>query len=105
MQWEITTNKGVIRLDPLMLLNTLFGKLSTTSKDDLEALSLALAKYMEDNNLMHKSTLHTIISVAFSCGYYYRVFIQNNSPEIKGIYDDYSTDDCDDDDNSETDSN
>ena len=83
MKYNLSTQNGKVVLTPIQLIITLASKINEKQKKDLEVLSQVLSKYLEDNNLIQKSTISTLISIGFYCGYYYHVFLKNNSVEIE----------------------
>lgn len=82
MLWKLKSKDGEIELTPAQLLDSLMSKHLTVVREDFEVLSLEFAKFLQFKTAMHEATLGQLLLIAFSMGYFYRVFKDKNQVEI-----------------------
>lgn len=82
MHWNIQTKDGLLKLTPAMLLESLFMKHLEKEHSDFEVLTLEFAKFMQWKEALHEASLHQLFLIAFSLGYFYRIFKDKNKVEV-----------------------
>ncbi len=81
--FKIRTDKETISLSKEQLLQSLIQKVTDTHHSDHELLAKTIADYLEINGALKKSTPLSLIALAFSAGYYYKVFLNKNNVTIE----------------------
>lgn len=82
MLWKLKSKDGSVELTPSMLLDALMSKHLTVTKPEFEVISLEFAKFMQWKEALHEASLHQLILIAFSLGYFFRVFKEKNDVEV-----------------------
>lgn len=98
MLYKISTKDGDIELTPAQVLEMLMSKHMTVSRVDFEVMSYEFASFLQAKNAMQEASLLQLILIAFSLGYYYRVFKEKNEVEViedeSNCYEDGCTSSC-----------
>lgn len=76
--FKVKTTKETVALSKEQLLQVLIEKVTSTPKKDHEVLADTIANLLETNGVLKSSSILQIIVLAFSAGYYYRVFLSKN---------------------------
>lgn len=79
----IKSETGTIRLTKEQLLQTLFQKIADVKKSDHEALAKTIADYLELSGALKTNSILQLLTLAFTAGYFYRIFLEKNNVEIE----------------------
>lgn len=82
MWWKLKSIDDTTQITPNQLVDILLSKHMQTNKKEFEVLSSEFAKFMQWKETLHEASILQLILIAFTMGYYYRVFIQNNDVEV-----------------------
>lgn len=82
MLWKLKSDDATVELTPAQLLDSLMSKHMSVSRADFEVLSLEFAKFLQWKTAMHEASISQLILIAFSLGYFYRVFKEKNEVEV-----------------------
>jgi len=86
MEFKVRTKSqedGVV-LQLASLLDMLMGKVVQEPKDDHVALAQGLCSFLQSRESLGPASIEQIMTIAFSTGYFYRVFLEKNNVEILG---------------------
>jgi len=86
MEFKVSTKSqedGVV-LQLESLLDILMGRVVQEPKDDHVALASALCSFLQSRESLGPASIEQIMTIAFSTGYFYRVFLEKNNVEILG---------------------
>ncbi len=81
--FRITTSKETVSLTKEQLLQTLIQKVADIRKPDHEILAKTIADYLEVNGALKSTTAIQLLTLAFSAGYFYRVFLDKNQVTVE----------------------
>lgn len=81
--FRIKTSKETVSITKEQLLQTLIQKVTDIRKTDHEVLAKTIADYLEVNGSMKTTNPLQLLTIAFSAGYYYRVFLQKNDVTVE----------------------
>jgi len=76
--FRVQTSKETVSLTKEQLLQTLIQKVADVRKPDHEVLAKTIADYLEVNGALKSTTVLQLLTLAFSAGYFYRVFLDKN---------------------------
>ena len=94
MLWMVRTAATVLKLDRNQLLDQLLSPLLLKKERADHALLVeALAEYLELNGMLKTLTITELMAIAFTTGYFYRIFLKNNDVEIEHDASSTTTDD------------
>lgn len=79
----IKTVKETVSLTKEQLLQSLIQKVTEKERADHEILAKTMADYLELNGSLKNTTILSLITIAFSAGYFYRVFREKNSVTVE----------------------
>lgn len=82
MLYKVQVKDGELQITPSQLLEQLMAKHMSISRRDFEVLSVEFANFMQSRQALHEASLLQIILIAFSLGYFYRVFKEKNEVEV-----------------------
>lgn len=81
--FRIKTSKETVTITKEQLLQTLIQKVTDVRKADHEVLAKTIADYLEVNGSLKNTSALQLLTMAFSAGYYYRVFLQKNDVTVE----------------------
>lgn len=76
--FKVQTNDQTVSLSERQLLQTLIAKVAESPKDDHVTLAKTLIDYLSLAGSLSEMTPAQLATLAFSVGYFYRVFISKN---------------------------
>jgi hypothetical protein len=83
MEWTVKSDKGVTTIDTSQLLELLLSKVAAPKvRSDHEHLASALGEYLESKAMLSTLSFRQLFSIAFTLGYFYRIFNTNNNVEV-----------------------
>lgn len=80
--WTVKTEKEEVVLDSTNLLDLIFSKVNKVEKTDFAILLEEFFRFLNASNKALTMTPEQIATLAFSIGYYYRLFLQKNNVYI-----------------------
>lgn len=87
MLFNVKTDTGNVSLDRQQLLDMLLAEVLESSKTgprpDMLAMSISMNEMLQQRSVYTQMTLDQITLTAFSLGYYYNRFLEQNQVEIK----------------------
>jgi 3'-phosphoadenosine 5'-phosphosulfate sulfotransferase (PAPS reductase)/FAD synthetase len=81
--FRVQTSKEIVSLSKEQLLQTLIQKVAEVRKSDHEILAKTIADYLEVNGALKSTTVLQLLTLAFSAGYFYRVFLDKNNVTVE----------------------
>lgn len=81
--FKIKANGETTSLSKEQLLQVLVQKVIDNNKQDHKQLAIAVANYLEVSGTLKTVNILQLITLAFSIGYYYKVFLSKNNVEIE----------------------
>lgn len=81
--FRIQSKDEVVNLTEKQLLQTLIEKVTENRKKDHEFLAKAIANHLELIGALKTSSITQLIALAFSAGYYYKVFLSKNNVTVE----------------------
>lgn len=81
--FRIKTSNETVSLTKEQLLQTLIQKVTDVRKADHEVLAKTIADYLEVNGSLKNTTALQLLTIAFSAGYFYRVFLSKNDVTVE----------------------
>jgi hypothetical protein len=83
MQWKIASeNNNSVSINAPTLLGSLIQKHMEIQHEDIEVLAAELIDYLQSQRVLGQTKPEQLALIAFSLGYYYKVFKINNDPTI-----------------------
>lgn len=82
MQFKVTGNNTDVNLDRYQLLDILIAEVLESNKDDHAALATSLTSYLQSKNTLSQFNLDQLVVTAFTLGFYYKTFLDQNQVEI-----------------------
>ena len=83
MKFKIKSRNETVTLEKEQLLQLLLEKVTNNIKSDHELMVRVLGDYLEVHGLMKTSNILQLMAIAFSIGYYYKVFFIKNNVEVE----------------------
>lgn len=82
MLWKLKLKEETLELEPNQVLDTLMSKHMTVNRPDFEVLTQEFARFMQWKTALHEASIQQLLLIAFSLGYFYRVFKEKNDVEV-----------------------
>lgn len=87
MRWDVKTKSQVVSLGPLEVSTMLMKKAAAIDeRPEFEALVDTVTRYLQQQGVLVEMTPQQVAAIAFSVGYYYRVFLQKNEVRTENEY-------------------
>jgi hypothetical protein len=84
MKWDVKSSTGNFSLTREQLLDLLMTKVVGATKPEFTAIVTSFNDFLQDRQTMSTCNIDQLITMGFSIGYYYRVFLEKNDVEILG---------------------
>lgn len=84
MQWDVNSSTGSFSLTREQLLDILMSKVVGATKSEFTAVVTSFTDFLQDRQTLSTCNIDQLITMGFSIGYYYRVFLEKNDVEISG---------------------
>lgn len=88
MKFQVTKDNNSFSMGPQQLLELLLSKVASEERAEFINIAGTLGEYLEQRSLLKSMNIMQLLTVAFSLGYYYRVFLQKNDVSITGTAND-----------------
>tara|TARA_Y100000034_G_C6825637_1_gene372216 strand:+ start:322 stop:627 length:306 start_codon:yes stop_codon:yes gene_type:complete len=84
MEWDVKSSTGNFSLTREQLLDLLMNKVVGATKPEFTAIVTSFNDFLQNRQTMSTCSIDQLITMGFSIGYYYRVFLEKNDVEILG---------------------
>ena len=84
MKWNINTSTEPLSLTREQLLDMLMSKVISSTKPEFTTLVSSFNNFLQSKKTMSTCNIDQLMTMGFTVGYYYRVFLEKNNEEIIG---------------------
>jgi hypothetical protein len=82
MKFKVTKNDQSFEIDSFKLFELISNQIVKNDKDDHVEMARTILDYLKVTDSIESMSLGQIMTLAFSSGYFYRIFYEKNNIEI-----------------------